>query len=201
MSIDLCYPQVLAMGAHDPLDGYLSARSCQLVSPDHFDFSRYLKNLEDLCAGKNWQTTDPLGLGGLLLNTVRAARLSRHTTLPESVRPEKLFRDVLTGLDAYDHHRKPDIPAAYRLAFRECGLSLGLRVADGHRDILASSNVDDKKLDRWMYLTEETERFWSDPDNRADPAYRDHLTINHVSLASSLLARSVPSVFSAPLPG
>ena len=198
MSIDLSYPQVLSMGAHDPLDGYLTALECKIMASDEHDFKGYLESLEALCEGKNWQTTDSLGLGGLLLNTVRSAELDKHTDLPESVSPHKLYNDALKGLDAFSNQAGLTSSAKFRLAFRECGLSLGLRVIDSYREKLTESNLDTEKFDEYVTLADDIEGFWSQEKNREYSAYLDHQNINNVSLASSLLARTNPAFFSSP---
>jgi len=198
MSVDLSYPQVPSMGAHDPLDGYLTALECKLMASNEKDFTEYLGNLESLCKGRNWQTDDPLGLGGLLLNTVRSAELENHTDLPESVSPQKLYNDALKGLDAFSNQTGLTSSAKFRLAFRECGLSLGLRVIDSYRGKLIESNMETEKLDEHVTLADDIEGFWSQRKNREYSAYHDHQNINNVSLASSLLARVEPAFFSRP---
>ena len=198
MSVDLSYPQVTSMGAHDPLDGYLTALECSIMATDETDLSDYLETLEVVCSGKNWMTTDPLGLGGLLLNTVRSAELNRHTKLPESIRPRKLFEDTVQGLDKWEFQTSLSSSAKYRLAFRECGLSLGLRVADAYRDSFAHDNLDIHRLDDKQNIANDIELFWGDSDNRKQPVYLDHQNINHVSLASSLLAQVEPEVYGVP---
>jgi len=199
MSIDLSYPQVLSMGAHDPLDGYLTALECKTMAADEHDFTGYLENLEALCEGKNWQTTDPLGLGGLLLNTVRSAELENHTDLPESVSPKKLYNDSLNGLNAYERQAGITSSAKYRLAFRECGLSLGLRVIDSTRGKLTENSLQTERIDEYLSHADDIEDFWSQDSNREYHAYKDHQNINNVSLASSLLARVEPAYFSTPV--
>ncbi len=198
MSIDLSYPQVLSMGAHDPLDGYLTALECKMMSTDEYDFTDYLEDLKTICEGKNWQTADPLGLGGLLLNTVRSAELDRHTNLPESVRPQKLFSDALSGLDTFADQVNLTSSAKFRLAFRECGLSLGLRVTDGYRGKLKDSDLKINSLDEKLKLAEKIEDFWGQSENREYSSYRNHLNINHVSLAASFLAHVKPHFFATP---
>ena len=199
MSIDLSYPQVLSMGAHDPLDGYLTALECKLMASDKHEFKDYLENLEAICKGKNWQTTDPLGMGGLLLNTVRSAELENHTALPESVKPQKLYNDVLNGLNAYERQADITSSAKYRLAFRECGLSLGLRVIDSTRGKLTENSLQTERIDEYLSHADDIEDFWSQDSNREYHAYKDHQNINNVSLASSLLARVEPAYFSTPV--
>src|SRR6056297_4319091 len=198
MSIDLSYPLVPSMGAHDPLDGYLTALECKMMASDKRDFTDYLENLEAICKGKNWKTTDPLGLGGLLLNTVRSAELESHTALPESVKPQKLYNDVLNGLNAYERQAGITSSAKYRLAFRECGLSLGLRVIDSTRGKLTENSLQTERIDEYVTLADDIEGFWSQEKNREYSAYLDHQNINNVSLASSLLARTNPAFFSSP---
>ena len=198
MSVDLSRPQVLSMGAHDPLDGYLTAQECNILASGDFDFTDYLEDLEDLCEGKNWESADPLGLGGLSLNVVRSAELESHVALPESVKPQKLFQDLNRGLESFAGQSELDSPVGYRLAFRECGLSLGLRVLNGYSDKLAENGLDINRLDEIMHMAETIEDFWSQSENREHQSYQNHLFINDVSLASSLLARRVPQSFGVP---
>ncbi len=198
MSVDLSYPLVPSMGAHDPLDGYLGALECKLLAPKTYDFTAYLQELKILCEGKNWQTTDPLGLGGLLLNTVRSVELDRHATLPDPVKPEKVFLDVVSGLDAYASQADLDSPAPFRLAFRECGLSLGLQTINGHRSKLDQKGLEVNLIDRFMPLADQIEDFWCQNENREHASYREHLQINDVTLAASLLARRAPRFYGMP---
>jgi len=198
MSVTLSYPQVLSMGAHDSLDGYLAALECEMMSSNEYDFTDYLKSLEKICDGKSWQTVDPLGLGGLFLNTVRSSKLD-NKILPKSVKPQALLKDALRGLAQFEKLIKPTSSAKFRLAFRECGLSLGLRVIDSYRETLVESGLDINGLDKSLSLAGDIEDFWTQRKNRDYSSYRDHLNINHVSLASSLLARVEPAFFSTPL--
>jgi len=198
MSVNLSHPQVLSMGAHDPLDGYLTAQECNILTPDDYDFTDYLKYLKCLCEEKNWESTDPLGLGGLSRNIVRSVELDRQVALPESVKPQKLFQDLYRGLGTFASQSELDSPAEYRLAFRECGLSLGLRIIDGYRDKLAENGLDVNRLDEILPMAETIEDFWSETENREHASYRDHRFINDVTLASSLLARRVPKCFGVP---
>jgi len=197
MSVDLSYPQVLSMGAHDPLDGYLTALECRMKASNEYDFTDYLDNLETICRGKNWQTNDPLGLGGLLLSTIRAAKLEKYTELPKSIGPKKLLRDALSGLDTFENQANLTSSGKFRLAFRECGLSLGIRVAASYRDLFVEKYPEFENIDKRLNLAEQIEEFWNDSRNRKFSSYRDHLNINHVSLSSSLLARAEPKLFSS----
>lgn len=200
MSVDLTYPQVKSMGAHDPLEGYLTAIECEMKSTAKYDFSEYLRRLEKICEGKNWRTSETLGLGGLLLNVIRSAELSRHVVLPDSVGPQKLFKEAMIGLDAVSDKMSVTDSAQRRLAFRECGLSLGLRALDHHRDLLIENNLDISRVEEHLELADGIEDFWSQPENRKYSSYQDHLNINNVSLASSLLAQTEPELFSTSIP-
>lgn len=197
MSIDLSRPLVSSMGAHDPLEGYLTALECSEVIDNDYDIKSYLDQLEKICRGKNWKTSDPLGIGGLLLNVVRAAELEKNRVLPDSVNPNSLLDDAFYGLENIRGHLNTSAPANYRLAFRECGLSLGLRVVDGYRDILTKYKLKPTMLDEALNLAKSIEKFWSVEKNRDSPTYKDHLDINEISLASSLLARSEPISYGA----
>ena len=198
MSVDLSYPQVPSMGAHDPLDGYLTALECKLMVTSEEDFTEYLGNLESLCKGRSWQTDDPLGLGGLLMNVIRSTEMDWYAELPKSVHPKTLYDDAVIGLKEFASHADLTSSSRYRLAFRECGLSLGLRVADSYRDKLADRLPETKELEKKLNLADDIEQFWIQNENRSFSSYRDHLNINHVSLASSLLARVEPEYFSTP---
>lgn len=195
MSVDLSYPQVVSMGAHDPLDGYLAALACKMSTSDNYDFTDYLKHLETLCRGRNWQTADPLGLGGLLLNIIRAAELDRHTTLPPAVRPQKLLSEAGSGLEHVTGQANLIAAGRFRLAFRECGLSLGLRVIDHYENQLMENYPPIDRISQSLPLAERIEAFWSQSNNREQASYLEHRNINDVSLSSSLLANIEPAFF------
>ena len=63
--------------------------------------------MADICKGRDWTTTDPLGLGGLLCD---AYRVFSMMTVNEGVAGgSELLKDILNacdnGLDAYIHNR------------------------------------------------------------------------------------------------
>jgi hypothetical protein len=198
MSIDLSRPLVEGMGAHDPLEGLLCAKSILDIVPEKSgQLAPLVQDLEKLCAGQNWLTTDPLGIGGLLLNTIRAAELAAiNTSLPDGIRPEKLFSDSLYGLKIYLQSYNKAESATARLAFRECGLSLGLRtmyVLKGRPE----SNIKPGELDRFISLADNIEDFWLRPENQEIFTWVEHLNINLVSLSSSIIAKHYPFAFCA----
>ncbi|NNK64249.1 MAG: hypothetical protein HKO98_13705, partial [Gemmatimonadetes bacterium] len=78
VSIDATRPQVPQQGQHDPLDGLLTLtlladaagqgdpRLAKALLPP-------LADLEEMCRGRGWGTDDPLGAGGLLVDTHRCS--------------------------------------------------------------------------------------------------------------------------------
>ncbi len=191
MSVDLSRPLVPSMGAHDPLEGLITLYTANERRPEMFEDRKDLfTNFNIMCQTNDWSTTDPLGLGGLLLNIIRAAELQRKRELPESVKPEALLQNVNDGLDMYMRNYQSDSPAFARLAFRECGLSLGLRTVWSHKETLENWGYNIEPLRKYMHVADEIEDFWSNPENQAADTWTSHLDINEVSLASSIIAAS-----------
>lgn len=200
MNIDLSEVRVWNMGAHDPLEGLVCVASAMEAVPDCItDLGALEQDLKSLCRDQDWFSTDPLGTGGLLLNTARAAELVlTGKTLPPSIRPEYLFGDSMAGLSYFAAQGyNPSSPAAARLAFRECGLTLGVRVLYGLRDRYQSLDIDFSALKPLLPLVEEIESFWMQPENQAKGSWTEHHDINAVILACSLLAGSYPAAFCA----
>lgn len=198
MNTDLTRPLVTSMGAHDPLDGLLSVISIINAAPETGNSLESLNHdLQVVCHDMSWFTTDPLGIGTLMINTARAAELSLTIKpLPPSIRPEYLFADSLAGLQAYAKrvYNRPE-PAENRLAFRECGLSLGFRVLYGMREKYNKMDIDFRELGQFLYLIEDIEDFWSQTANQQSPSWLANEDINSVTLAANLLARNHPEVF------
>jgi len=190
MSIDLSRPLINSMGAHDPLEGLICALSILERVPEKASrLQPIIQDLKDCCRGLNWSTTDPLGIGGLLLNINRVVAIDlKDDELPEYIRPEKLLTDCLYGLEAYGQMHNPNLSARQRLAFRECGLSLGLRVLARLKEKPKESDLNLNKLDHFIYLADEIEEFWINPQNQNSSTWTEHLNINAVSLAASLVA-------------
>jgi len=87
-----------------------------------------------------------------------------------------------------------NIPADYRLAFRELGISIGLK---GYR-IIRELFIDNpnffteylkqslKELKQYLELANTIEMFWLDDKNRETRNWKEHMNINTVMLATSL---------------
>ena len=203
LNTDLSKPAVPFMGAHDPLEGAMLARTAKLVVPEKSSqLDEFIRDMDCLCQRHDWSTPDPLGLGGLLLNVPRSLELeSAGILLPPELQTKKLYEDACVGLQQYRWSMSPNKPASRRLAFRECGLSLGLRVMDDLKNHCACSTLAFDEIPQYIPLADTIERFWTQSDNQRSPTWEDHLDINAVMLAASLTAAHSPdtaSVFSVP---
>jgi hypothetical protein len=202
MSIDLSRPQVDSMGHHDPLDGLLTCieireQTARLPSAIPLDLAAEISKLADMCRGVNWTTPDPLGLGGLLADAWRLAQLQSlkaRISLP-GLLPDMLDAAVV-GLSLYTRDNSMHLSAAYRLAFRELGLAIGLQVI-ARIEVLVTSHPDLfrhesgllpllEALKQYVPLHEQIEQFWLRTENREVPSWTEHGDINMVMLATSL---------------
>jgi hypothetical protein len=110
---------------------------------------------------------------------------------------EILLRSSLQALGAYAKNNTLMFPAEYRLAFRELGLSIGLRAVDNLLKIMVENpEVFNNKhplrawietMTRYTPLIEVIESFWLEPKNREPDSWTEHLDINMVMLATSLM--------------
>ena len=123
MSIDLTYPLVPAMGQHDPLDGMityhqLQATATALSGELRSDLSSEIGDMTAICEELHLKTADPLGIGALLTNALKVARLRLLDRFGET----RLIGDLLTaakrGLDDFSGRPELKLPSEYRLAFR-----------------------------------------------------------------------------------
>jgi hypothetical protein len=190
------------MGHHDPLDGFITYHQLQATPAKDSetstwpDLSAEITDMANICEGKDWATDDPLGLGGLLSDAFKVAQLIvggdfKHTDLLEI-----LVDSSLQGLGYYTRKSPLRIPAEYRLAFRELGLSIGLRgVEKLQRLITQNPGLFNKahplgswieSVMRYAQLSEEIEMFWLERTNREANSWTEHRHINMVMLATSL---------------
>lgn len=196
MSVDLRRPLVSSMGQHDPLDGlvtYLQLRANSSDADEEPTLGPEIADLARIAKGRDWRTDDPLGLGGLLTDAHRLARLARR-----SAGGGELLAPVLAaaraGVDDYLHTRPLERPARERLAFRELGLSIGLhaleRMWTEHRrsplETLPRAVRELERLVEHLPLRAIIESFWSEPEHRRVDTWLGHRDINDVMLASSL---------------
>jgi hypothetical protein len=202
MSIDLSRPLVPSMGQHDPLDGFVTYNELQATAAKNSgkstarDLRAEIYDMASICEGKSWATDDPLGIGGLLFDGYRVAQLTVNGDLEHASLLETLLESSLIGLDSFVKKNSLKLPAYYRLAFRELGLSIGLRALEKIRDLIEQkSGLFRKKdslhsllktLSRYAELREIIEKFWLEGTNREAGSWIAHLDINRVMLATSL---------------
>lgn len=201
MSIDLSRPLVQSMGHQDPLDGFITYIQLQATAAEASikpapDLNPEIADMADICEGKTWATDDPLGIGGLLCDTYKLAQLISNERFQQTGLMEDLLDSSLPGLESYMRNNSLKFPAAYRLAFRELGLAIGLRVVEKLKGLIdASPGAFDRKdrlllhiekLIQYIPLCEIIEKFWLEDKNRKVPSWTEHHNINMVMLATSL---------------
>ncbi len=202
MSIDLSSPLVPSMGQHDPLDGYLTFCQLQATTERFFnqssqvDLKTEIAELAEMCDGQSWVTDDPLGIGGLLVDSLRVTQLMADGYLRKTDLLKILLDSIRLGLEAYGRTSPWNLPAKYRLGFRELGLSIGLRAVkkvlamiDKNSDLepMADSlRTSISALIGFEPLIETIEPFWLVPAHQAAESWTGHLEINRVMLATSL---------------
>ncbi|AKS43032.1 hypothetical protein [Wenzhouxiangella marina] len=194
-SVDLDRVLVPSMGQHDPLDGWVTAdelAASPLASDDErARLSKAAATYRSLDAPSAWPTADPLGLGGLMSAARRRWFDRRPGEGPAVQEVEALLHAAARGLQVWIASRSFDAPAAHRLPFRELGLVIGLHAiesiaADPDRNARAGRAAR-LLLDRAEALPD-LSAFWCEAANRSVPSWTEHLDINAVMLAASLVA-------------
>jgi hypothetical protein len=203
MSIDLSYPLVQSMGQHDPLDALITYSELRMTppgdieTPGSLDIAGEIRDLTAICEGKSWVTDDPLGLGGLLADAFRVGQLVVNSIFEPADLLQTILASSQAGLQSYTTRRNPlNLPADYRLAFRELGLSIGLRAIERLKGLIKEnqgffperesllSRIEN--LMQYTPLTDTIEKFWLDPANKEAETWSAHRDINMVTLATSL---------------
>jgi hypothetical protein len=203
MSIDLSYPLVESMGHHDPLDGFITYYQLQTTAmndthnPPWSDLSAEISDMVTICEEKNWTTDDPLGLGSLLCDAFRVAQLIINDNFEQTDLLEILLYSSLQGLESYMRSNPLNLPAEYRLAFRELGLSIGLGTIDklqalieqNHDLFTKQQNLRTliKSLMQYQPLMKAIESYWHEPMSRKAKTWTEHHDINMVMLATSMI--------------
>jgi hypothetical protein len=200
MSIDLTYPLMPSMGQHDPLDGYITYHELQATARSTaargWDLSAEISDMAQICEGRSWVTDDPLGTGGLLSDAYRVARLMAAGALERPGLLETLLDSSWLSLESCLRSNILKLPVDYRLAFREFGLSIGLRAVErlpglieehpGSFDERSALGSKIERLVQNVPLSEEIEGFWLKRANRETQSWTAHREINMVMLATSL---------------
>ncbi|HEY6908259.1 MAG TPA: hypothetical protein VI356_02750 [Myxococcales bacterium] len=188
-SIDLSRTLVPSMGQHDPVDGFVTCAQLRAGTDPSAagpDLAGALAGFGRMIEGGDWATADPLGLGGLLADALRAARLVEGGSLPDDSLVQALLGAARDGLHLYAQLDELAQPASRRLAFRELGLSIGLHAAQRleGRDLSAATRALLAELRPFFPQAEAIESFWV--RRRGDASRAEHQDIDDVMLATSL---------------
>jgi len=197
MSIDLGRPLVPSEGAHDPLDGFVTASALRTTLPDTLrprpELDRVIGQLADMCVGRGWVTDDPLGAGGLLMDVCWLTRILRAGSVTDGLgsMAAGLWEDSLLSLAAVARGYPLDREPAQRLAFRELGLAIGLFGVEALGDATGSlpSGAEDTAhaVARHVPLAETIVSVWLGTDARKTESWKGHEDINSVMLATALV--------------
>jgi hypothetical protein len=203
MSIDLSRPLVAAMGQHDPLDGYVTTAQLRATAwalaprAEGPALDDELASYREMLSPEDWTTADPLGLGGMLVDATRLAQLVRREALPDLDVIAALLEASLRGLEHYARHGSFKQEPLQRLAFRELGLAIGLSALDlldfelqaAPQHFSDSSHLRSllSALRPFEALGAELGEFWAEPANQHGRRWTEHLDINEVMLATSLV--------------
>jgi hypothetical protein len=198
MSIDLTRVLVGSEGAHDPLDGLVTASALRAAWPETLtpraDLDRQIDELWEMCAGRTWATEDPLGAGGLLMDACWVTGLAGGTESRREAHGSlalQLWEDSLRSLSAvaraYPFSRPPDD----RLAFRELGLAIGLLAVEtmledpaGFPDAVTREAAE--ALRSYLPRAGDVVSQWVSPAAQETPSWKAHEDINAVMLATAL---------------
>jgi len=202
MSIDLSRPLVDSMGQHDPLDGLITYLQLDTIAdpttaiPGALSLHSEIADMREMCVGLHCATGDPLGIGGLLTDAFKLVQMIDTRHLQESARLKALLDDVAYSLHAFVTQNPLSLPAEYRLAFRELGLTIGLhaisrmhaRIVQNPGSFSAARQLAAllNDLAAFRHVHDFIEDFWQRPVHQATENWRHHADINNVMLATTL---------------
>ena len=197
MSIDLSRPQVSGISPHDALDGYATFKWLDAGAAGEASLSEETEVLRSLVKYWDWDTTDSLGLGGLLLDALRLAILADRSDSDEKLLG-RILSSVAGGLDGFMQEGALKQPPTRRLGFRELGLSIGLQgmdlisaAAEKSAGLAAVSGRYIRALRTASAIGAQIVEFWSEHRHRQSPTWQDHRDINEVMLATAMLKAHV----------
>jgi hypothetical protein len=209
MSVDLSRPLVPTMGHHDPLDAMLTFVELQAGAARRFPGARFepldveIAGLGEIASGIDWTTTDLLGIGGLLSDAHRLLQLVVLGASTDTALIGRLLESALAGLRSL-RRDSFSAPADERLAFRELGLSIGLKASARMGPTLEAEaeHLDPEgvlgshlaELRSRAPLGERIDSFWLRAENQSARSWRAHQDINSAMLATSLAPDAYLSV-------
>ena len=202
MSIDLSRPLISSMGQHDPLDGLVSYNELQLIATRDFgrtvqsSLLQEINEMTEICQSIHMATDDPLGIGGLLIDASGIIQMMIRGGPVYADLLENILDSALVGLNSFINTGYLELPATYRLAFREFGLTIGLSSVEKLPELIEknphlfdwSSSLHQRiqALLEYEPLREKIEQFWLDGINRWGSTWTEHQEINMVMFATSL---------------
>ncbi len=195
MSIDLSHPLVRSMGQHDPLDGYVTcaqlrgtaSRLASVAEPSLDDAEADFASMIDR---DGLETSDPLGLGGLLADAYRLAQLAEQGAAVDAGLQDSLLEAARGGLERYARQGDLEQDAQQRLAFRELGLAIGLHAVAAMRQRGSKRSRGSRRLldelAPFDALRTQIVTFWEDAEHRQGRTWTEHLDNNEVMLTTAL---------------
>jgi len=199
MSIDLSRPLVESMGQHDPLEGYIVYNELQLAASNLKNIPSLEWEIKDILEivnqEKYWFTNDPLGIGELLSNAYKIVELMFNRSIIDNELLIKVLEAAYVSLEVYLDKGLFNLPAYYRLPFREFGLSIGLKsmmklkemINEFRESIPEEAKSLIKLISLYTPLTEKIEKFWIESRNRKYKTWKEHVDINEIMLVTSLI--------------
>jgi len=157
-----------------------------------------IADMREMCRELNPLTDDPLGLGGLLSDSFFLSALvaAGHNREDEGML-ERMLSSSARGMAAFLATPTLHLPAAQRLAFRELGLAIGLHAMPMAEALIRKKKKAFMRHESLMELLainrkfipvgDAIEIFWLEEQNQQSPTWSEHLNINTVMLASTLL--------------
>jgi len=203
MNINLSRPLVESMGQHDPLDALITYLQLTATAandpalPPELNLNLEIADALEMCKDRNWTTDDPLGTGGLLSDACRLLQLIVNSGINFESLLINLLESAGRGLDFFTQSDSLKFPPEYRLAFRELGLAIGIHGVEIMQEIAKlkspllseARRTGDLLTSLLVYapLAETLENFWLSPEHQEATTWREHLNINSVMLATSLI--------------
>ncbi|QXE91511.1 hypothetical protein KP001_02895 [Geomonas subterranea] len=203
MSSDLRRSLVPSVGQHDPLDGLVTC--CELLfaargftDQELPDLEREVRELTGMCRNRDFSTDDTLGIGSILVDACRSGELIINDAFQDIALFQRMVHDGLLSLEDLAATFL-DQQARYRLAFRELGLSIGLKGAarlarvfeeypDARGGELAPWLQPRLEAMLWFHkMSSKIEAFWIEEMRKGTEHWRSHGDINMVMLATSLV--------------
>jgi hypothetical protein len=190
------------MGQHDPLDGFITCAELQLIAGNYSGLHSFpslateMTGMAGICQGMELSTDDPLGTGGLLSDAFRIAQLSVISGKSYGRLLESVMDSALPGLVSCAQGGSLDLPAKYRLAFRELGLAIGLAGAKNlcalirhNPELFKDTGSLQHKAEAilaYVPLKEAIIQFSMSDKNRESPTWTGHKEISMVMLATGI---------------